>query len=109
MALAVLIAVAVLPSALNLPQANPTETLEYAPVPPSDNDPPPPPAAGNLASLGLASSPGIVSGPSDRGVGTGGAGKGPGPAPAADAPPPPPPAAVLPPAIKTPSTKRCVG
>ena len=63
MALAVLIAVAVLPSALNLPQANPTETLEYAPVPPSDDDPPPPPAAGNLASLGLASSPGIVSGP----------------------------------------------
>ena len=58
MALAVLIAVAVLPSALNLPQANPTETLEYAPVPPSDDDPPPPPAAGNLASLGLASSPG---------------------------------------------------
>ena len=33
--------------------------------------------------------------------------QGPGPAPAADEPPPP--AAVLPPAIKTPSTKRCVG
>src|SRR5947209_7287984 len=110
MALAVLIAVAVLPSALNLPQANPTETLEYAPVPPSDNDPPPPPAAGNLASLGLASSPGLVSGPSDKGVGTGGTGKGPGPAPAvAQDLPPPPPAAALPPAIKTPSTKGCVG
>ena len=107
MALAVLIAVAVLPSALNLPQANPTETLEYAPVPPSDDDPPPPPAAGNLASLGLASSPGIVSGPAATGVGTGGPGAGPGPAPAADEPPPP--AAVLPPAVKTPSTKRCVG
>ncbi|HEX6379761.1 MAG TPA: hypothetical protein VF180_00815, partial [Acidimicrobiia bacterium] len=106
MALAVLIAVAVLPSALNLPQANPTETLEYAPVPPSDDDPPPPPAAGNLASLGLASSPGIVSGPADTGVGTGGPGPGPGPAPD-DAPPPP--ADILPPAIKTPSTKRCVG
>ena len=108
MALAILIAVAVLPSALNLPQANPTEVAEYAPVPPSDDDPPPPPAAGNLGSLGLASSAGIVSGPSATGVGTGGTGKGPGPAPAADDAPPPP-AAVLPPAIKTPSTKRCIG
>src|SRR5207253_2591237 len=88
--------------------ANPTETLEYAPVPPSDDDPPPPPAVGNLGSLGLASSAGIVSGPSATGVGTGGTGKGPGPAPAADDAPPPP-AAVLPPAIKTPSTKRCIG
>jgi hypothetical protein len=108
MPLAVMIAVAVLPSALNLPQANPTETLEYAPVPPSDHDPPPPPAAGNLTSLGMASSRGLVSGPSEKGVGTGGTGKGPGPAPAAEAPPPPP-AVALPPAIKTPSTKRCVG
>ncbi|HYH51727.1 MAG TPA: hypothetical protein VEG38_19455 [Acidimicrobiia bacterium] len=107
MAAAVLIAVTVLPSALNLPQANPTETLEYAPVPPSDEDPPPPPAAGNLASLGMASSPGIVSGPAETGTATGGPGSGPGPAPVLDEPPPPP--VDLPPAVKTPSTKRCVG
>ena len=49
MALAVLIAVAVLPSALNLPQANPTEVAEYAPVLPSDDDPPPPKKKNNAA------------------------------------------------------------
>ena len=32
-----LIALAVLPSALNLPQTNPSTTLEYAPVPPEDD------------------------------------------------------------------------
>src|SRR5687767_16037068 len=95
MALAVLIAVAVLPSALNLPQANPTETLEYAPVPPSDHDPPPPPAAGHLAPLGLAPTAGLVSGPADTGAATGGPGPGPGPPPHAA---PPPPADILPPA-----------
>jgi hypothetical protein len=51
---AVLIALAVLPSSLNLPQSNPATTLEYAPVPPSDENPPPP--SGNLSSLGLAGS-----------------------------------------------------
>ena len=48
---------AVLPSALNLPQTTPSETLEYAPVPPEDQDQPPP-ATGNFSSLGLGSSPG---------------------------------------------------
>lgn len=44
-----------LPSSLNLPQTNPAETLEYAPVPPEDNEADPPPA-GNLSSLGLGAS-----------------------------------------------------
>lgn len=61
MAVAVLIAVIVLPSSLNLPQTNPTQTLEFAPVPPEDSDEPPPPV-GNLSSLGMASSSGIQSG-----------------------------------------------
>ncbi|MBW3537492.1 MAG: hypothetical protein KY395_06965 [Actinobacteria bacterium] len=56
---ALLLAIAVLPSALNLPQTNPTQTLEYAPVPPEDSDEPPP-ADGNLSSLGLGSSPGVA-------------------------------------------------
>ena len=51
---AVLIALAVLPSSLNLPQTSPATTLEYAPVPPSDENPPPP--SGNLSTLGLAGS-----------------------------------------------------
>jgi hypothetical protein len=45
-----------LPSSLNLPQTNPTETAEYAPVPPSDETPPP---IGNLSALGLAESSSI--------------------------------------------------
>ena len=53
LAAALLIALAVLPSALNLPQSNPTTTLEFAPVPPDDENSPP---IGNLSSLGLASS-----------------------------------------------------
>ena len=52
-ALAVLAALIVLPSSLNLPQANPTTVLEYAPVPPSDENPP---NQGNVSSLGLPSS-----------------------------------------------------
>src|SRR5688572_9734801 len=40
---------AMLPSSLNLPQTNPTETLEYAPVPPDDETPPL--QTGNLAAL----------------------------------------------------------
>ena len=51
---ALAIAVLLLPSALNLPQSNPTTVLEYAPVPPDDENPPPP--AGNLSSLGLSTS-----------------------------------------------------
>jgi len=49
----VILAGVLLPSALNLPQANPTEVAEYAPVPPTDNNPP---AIGNLGALGLGSS-----------------------------------------------------
>lgn len=52
---ALLIAFFVLPSSLNLPQTNPTQTLEYAPVPPDKKDDSTPPQ-GNLSSLGLAGS-----------------------------------------------------
>ena len=74
---ALLLAVFTLPSALNLPQSNPGQTLEYAPVPGDQGQTNP---GGNLAGLGLGSS--------DTGSGSGvggGAGVG-GP------PPPPPPA-----------------
>jgi hypothetical protein len=106
MVVAAIIALAILPSALNLPQANPSETLEYAPVPPEDDEPPPPPAAGNLASLGLASSPALNEGPGETGEGGTGAGPGPGDEVALPDLPPP---VTLPPSVKTPSTKRCVG
>jgi hypothetical protein len=56
--LALAIAIIVLPSSLNLPQANPTTTLELAPVPPTDEEPPP---LGNLNQLGLGSSSSIES------------------------------------------------
>lgn len=69
-AIALLIAITILPSSLNLPQSNPTETLEYAPVPPNDEDSPPN-QTGNFASLGLGRSAGIGSG---DGEGTGKAG-----------------------------------
>jgi hypothetical protein len=49
----------VLPSALNLPQTNPTETAEYAPVPPSDDNAPP---LGNFSALGLAGSSSLDAG-----------------------------------------------
>jgi hypothetical protein len=52
--IALFLVLAVLPSALSTPTTNPTETLEYAPIPPDDNGDPPP--AGNLSSLGLAGS-----------------------------------------------------
>jgi hypothetical protein len=85
--LAVLAVVIVLPSSLNLPQSNPTTVLEYAPVPPSDEDPPP--QQGNVSSLGL---------PSSRTLAL--------PAP----PPPPPPASGLIQGIGArPNQKRCVG
>ncbi|HEX9766788.1 MAG TPA: hypothetical protein VGA36_08485, partial [Nitriliruptorales bacterium] len=44
---ATVLAVLVLPSALNVPQSNPTQTLEFAPIPP-DQDQPPPPDSGNV-------------------------------------------------------------
>ena len=56
-----LIAALVLPSALNLPQANPSTVLEYAPVPPEDEESPPS-AEGNVSSLGLGSSSGLTTG-----------------------------------------------
>jgi hypothetical protein len=68
---AMLIALVVLPSSLNLPQTNPTQTLEYAPVPPEDSDDPPPPQ-GNLSSLGLAGSSSIDGGEGAAGGGEGG-------------------------------------
>jgi hypothetical protein len=49
----IVLAVVLLPSILNLPQANPTEIAEYAPVPPNNEQAPP---GGNLSSLGLAGS-----------------------------------------------------
>ncbi len=97
LAVAVLLVVTVLPSALNLPQSNPTTTPEFAPVPPQDQKNPPPVNAGNFAGVGLTSTGGIgdtgVTAPASPAVG------GPG------LPPPPPPAALG----KTPSTKLCVG
>lgn len=87
-----LIALFALPSSLNLPQTNPTQTLEFAPVPPEDSDDPPPPQ-GNFDSLGLGESSSIDGGDGAQG------GDGPG------APPPPP----LEKGVgDTPSTFRCV-
>jgi hypothetical protein len=100
---AVLIALVVLPSSLNLPQTNPTQTLEYAPVPPEKSDDPPPPQ-GNLSSLGLAGSSSLDGGDGAVGGDDGGVGDG-GP----DAP-----GTTLPPKLgdgvgETPSEYRCVG
>jgi hypothetical protein len=80
---ALIIALVVLPSSLNVQQPNPSQTLEYAPVPPKDDTPPPP--QGNFSNLGLGQSQGIAS--------------------ATTIP------AALPPPGKgvNPSTKRCVG
>lgn len=58
--LAILMTVLVLPSALNLPQANPSTVLEYAPVPPDDENPPP--NDGSVSALGLGSSSGLTTG-----------------------------------------------
>lgn len=101
---AVLIALVVLPSSLNLPQTNPSQTLEFAPVPPEDDTDVPPPA-GNLASLGLASNAGLTG---DGALGGDGPGGPPGePPPSLDPELPPP--GDLAPDVKTPTTKRCVG
>ncbi|HVL81775.1 MAG TPA: hypothetical protein VM840_09305 [Actinomycetota bacterium] len=51
---ALLIAFIVLPSALNIPQSNPSTVLEFAPVPPEDDTPPP--NSGSLSTLGLGTS-----------------------------------------------------
>ncbi len=50
---ALLIMLVIMPSALNLPQANPSTVLEYAPIPPEDETPPQ--QEGSLSSLGLGS------------------------------------------------------
>ena len=81
----------VMPSGLRLPQTNPAQTLEYAPVPPSDDSPAQ--NSGNLASLGLGTSSSEV-GDKVGGLLPGGL---PGPAAA--------PTGVG----KNPSAKRCVG
>src|SRR5688500_5249134 len=87
--LVMLVLLALMPSALNLPQTTPSETLEYAPVPPEDDITNPP--TGNFDSLGLGSSRSIGTGASGDSALPGG-GAVPGGAP-----------------IKTASTKRCVG
>jgi hypothetical protein len=82
----------VLPSSLSLPQTNPSQTLEYAPVPPTDDAPPA--QTGDLSSLGLASS-GCVSTDTVGGLGPGG---------------PPPPAPPAPGGTGGhPRNKHCVG
>ncbi|HVE75393.1 MAG TPA: hypothetical protein VND22_01355 [Actinomycetota bacterium] len=58
--LAILIAALVLPSALNLPQANPSTVLEYAPIPPEDDDISS--NEGSISELGLGSSTGLSTG-----------------------------------------------
>src|SRR5437899_2922502 len=52
--IAIVVLALVLPNALRIPQQNPTPVLEYAPVPPQDNNNPNP--NGNLGSLALGSS-----------------------------------------------------
>ncbi|HEX2851486.1 MAG TPA: hypothetical protein VHN98_13070 [Acidimicrobiales bacterium] len=92
---AVFIAIAILPSSLNLPQSNPSTTLEFAPVPPQDDKTPPPPD-GNLASLGLAGSSSLTGG----GLPGGDSGSG--------AAPLPPPNGPLQGAKKSSLSKKCV-
>lgn len=89
--LAMLVLLAIFPSALNLPQTSPAETLEYAPVPPEDQQDLTPPA-GNFSSLGLGASSSLSRDdevPTPEPGGTAGVIGGQ--------------------AVKTPSTKRCVG
>jgi hypothetical protein len=72
---AILIMAVLMPSALNLPQANPQQVLEYAPVPP-DKDSPPESTEGNISSLGLGGSSSLSTGfnPNPRIAGPGGKG-----------------------------------
>lgn len=102
-AIALVIAIAVLPSALNLPQSNPSTTLEFAPVPPEDDAPPPPPGS-NLGALGLGSTSGITGGGASGGT------EAPGPTDPGDPPLDLPPVGDPPGGLaKTPTAKRCVG
>jgi hypothetical protein len=59
--LVALIVISILPSALNLPQTNPSTVLEYAPVPPEDESPPIS-LSGGLSSLGIAGSSSLTGG-----------------------------------------------
>lgn len=71
--LALVLVLAVMPSALNLPQSNPSEVPEYAPVPPEDDTPPP--ESSNLQALRLGEPAGVIEEvsvpppPADPGVG----------------------------------------
>ena len=103
---ALLIAVVVLPSSLNLPQTNPATVLEYAPVPPQDDDPPPPNSTGSLSSLGLAGSSGLQGGGA---LGGNEDGAGPEDELPEDSLPDLPVGDLGKPDQRTPSTKRCVG
>ena len=98
LAVAFLIALVVLPSSLNVPQSNPSTTLEFAPVPPEDQDNPPP-QTGNLSSLGLGSSSSLTEEPPPLTNEDGSL-------PSAQLPPPLPNG---PSTGKSPRTKRCVG
>ncbi|HEX9888221.1 MAG TPA: hypothetical protein VGA69_01985 [Nitriliruptorales bacterium] len=90
---ALALALFVLPSALNVPMTSPSQTLEFAPIPPEDDQPPPQDGA-NVESLSLGSS----SGPAGDGAGGGTAGL----------PPPSLPDVPLGTGDR-PTTKRCVG
>jgi hypothetical protein len=103
MAVALLIALVVLPSSLNLPQTNPSTVLEYAPVPPQDDDPPPPQTSSGLSSLGLAGSSGLQGGGAPGGEGGDGADQLPDELPGLPA------GDLGKPNQRTPGTKRCVG
>lgn len=64
-----LLMLGIMPSALNLPQSNPTTVLEYAPIPPEDEDQPPP-QEGSLSTLSLGTSNTVTEGaPEDVDVG----------------------------------------
>lgn len=54
---ALVLVLVVMPSALNLPQSNPSEVAEYAPVPPQQDNPPP---QSNVSRLGLAGTSAIT-------------------------------------------------
>lgn len=58
--MALFVGAAILPSALNLPQANPSTVLEYAPVPPDENSVTS--NEGSMSALGLGSSGGLTTG-----------------------------------------------
>ena len=93
-AIALAIALFVLPSSLNLPNANPTQTVELAPVPPQPDSPPP--VQSNISTLSLGNSS-TVSGGGAAGGNGGGLGA---------AIPPPVPSIIR---SRTPNTKNCVG